>query len=254
MTDRQQSPFVADKTRVPRMDAHQKHRKRSAREKEMDRQFNAPLTSDQDEWAESPNRLDIVGIDTISMDNYLDRAETAAGIALDTGAVDRVERKGGGSRLQGKFSPRELPTYGQGEAVARVLKTANKPDLTLAHEVSHGLDYGLGKPPSQVTKPEDYYGVSASIMDDDELMSEARTLSERLRGEIKSRGKTYREKPPELVADAMALGILEPRAARREAPNVFDRIEEELSEKYGAVFGRDDEPKQIIDRSKIRLR
>jgi hypothetical protein len=52
----------------------------------------------------------------------------------------------------------------------------------------------------------------------------------------------------------MALGILEPRAARREAPNVFDRIEEELSEKYGAVFGRDDEPKQIIDRSKIRLR
>ena len=87
MTDRQQSPFVADKTRVPRMDAHQKHRKRSAREKEMDRQFNAPLTSDQDEWAESPNRLDIVGIDTISMDNYLDRAETAAGIALDTGQI-----------------------------------------------------------------------------------------------------------------------------------------------------------------------
>jgi|APHM01.1.fsa_nt_gi hypothetical protein len=254
MADRQQSPFVADKTRVPRMDAHQKHRKRSARAKKMDREFNAPLTSDQDEWAESPNRLDIVGIDTISMDNYLDRAETAAGIALDTGAVDRVEQKGTGKQLQGKFSPAGNSRYGAGDAVVRVMNTANDPETTLAHEVSHGLDYGLRKPPGERKTQMDFFGVSEAIADDDELLSEARTLSERFRGEIKSRGKKYRESPTELVADAMASGILEPRAARREAPNVFDRIEKELSEKYGAVFGRDDEPKQVIDRSKIKFR
>ncbi|ERG97616.1 MAG: hypothetical protein J07HQX50_01644 [Haloquadratum sp. J07HQX50] len=35
------------------------------------------------------------------------------------------------------------------------------------------------------------------------------------------------------------------------APAVFDTVGEELSEEYGAVFGHDGQPKQVIDRSTL---
>jgi hypothetical protein len=217
-----ESPFTVETSGLGRKALDKIHESRSERAQTVDEKQNAPVTLDEEKWVENKNRYDYPGVDTIPAGRQQRRAERAGRVALEFGAADRVEQKGSAKNLQGKFSPDRSSTYGGGENVARVQGTANRPERTLAHEVGHAFDYSVegGR-----------YGLSERLFrepDDaserNKLEEQAIKISERGRGDFKGQ-QSYRRKHAELTADLFAQATIEPRATKREAPELFDRFE-----------------------------
>lgn len=216
-----ESPFTVEASGLGAKSVEKIHESRSERAQTVDEKQNAPVTTDEEKWVENKNRYDYPGVDTIPAGRQQRRAERAGRAALEMGAADRVEQKGSAKNLQGKFSPEGSSTYGQGESVARVQGTANKPERTLAHEVGHAFDYATGG---------DRYGLSSKLFQEpddpskrNQLEKEAIKISERGRGDFKGQ-QSYRRKHAELTADLFAQATIEPRATKREAPELFDRF------------------------------
>lgn len=257
-TDQQtaESPFRVSVKGPARRSINKIHQSRSERAQDVDEQQNAPITTDEEKWIENKNRYDYPGVDTIPESRKRKRAEKAAEVAEDIGAVDRVEQKGEAKTLGGKFSPEGSDTYGRGEAVARVQETTSQPDRTLAHEIGHAFDYSVGDNPNKPGLGEEIFDESPETTvvgrefdeDTDPLIEQAYNLSERAR---KGGGGRYRRQEVELTADAVSQTILNPRAARREAPDLVDRIEEK-AEEFGfdkAIpdpLGNDPEPEGFL--------
>lgn len=226
---------------------------RSQRAQDADLRQNAPVTTDEEKWIEHPNRYDYPGVDTIPEERINRRAEAAAAFALDHGFVDRVEQKGTAKRNQGKFSPRGSSTYGHGVNVARVQKTADEPGKTLAHEVSHAIDYSFDEGKR--------YGLASALFEQREgegpsrrtLEEEALEISKKSRGDWRpgSSHGNYRRGHDELLADFLGSAFIQPRATRRDAPHLWERLEE-LGAEGGFLeaipepLGRDPERQGIL--------
>lgn len=234
-----ESPFTLEASGLGAKSVEKIHQSRSERAQTVDEKQNAPVTTDEEKWVENKNRYDYPGVDTIPAGRQQRRAERAGRAALELGAADRVEQKGSAKNLQGKFSPEMSSTYGGGENVARVQGTANKPERTLAHEVGHAFDYAsegvvkYAESPTgteYVTESGDRYGLSQKLFQEpddpskrNQLEEEAIKISKRGRGDFKGQ-QSYRRKHAELTADLFAQATIEPRATKREAPELFDRF------------------------------
>jgi hypothetical protein len=231
------SPFRVEVEGPRKRSISKIHESRSERAQDVDEQQNAPITTDEEKWIENKNRYDYPGVDTIPESRKQARAEKAAQVAQERGAVDRVEQKGSAKTLGGKFSPPGSDTYGRGEAVARVQNTASQPERTLAHEVAHSFDYMVGNNPNEANLQDELFDEDPERTvvgrdfdeDTDPLIRDAYRLSERARS---GGSGSYRRSTVELTADAVSQAILNPRATKREAPNLFERVEDAADE-YG---------------------
>lgn len=230
--DVEDSEFIGEKERREEIEKVQQNRSEKARK--IDRQYNAPVTDNVEKWKENPNRYDLAGVDTIPSSIRKTRADQAGQKAQEKDFLDKIEFKGNAKRLKGKFSPKGTKTYGRNENIIRVQKNTEDKGRVLAHEIGHAISRGAGDQitHSRIRKISNKLFVPKKMEKEGKLRNEAKELSERMRGKIKGSAKhrKYRRKDEELVADFFSSAIIEPRATKREAPNLFERVNEELKE------------------------
>lgn len=206
---------------------------RSPAEREADRSFNAPLTLDFEYWQENSNQVDYPGVDTVPRGRKRERALGRVDRAVDEGAIRefRATESGSSSFVGG---------------LNRMTLGANPdPESTFAHELGHAVD-------SAVSDPLEDEKTSQTLFQSEESKEQAETLLERRRnenaedvrnlysvdpfddadeddeiGQALSGSKDYPFEE-ELFADVFASMAVEPRAARREAPDAVREVEEEL--------------------------
>lgn len=238
-----ESPFRVNVVGPRKRSIQKIHNNRSDRAQHVDEEYNAPVTTDEEKWIENPNRYDYPGVDTIPETRQGKRAETAAKRVKERGAVDRVEQKGNAKNLQGKFSPRGSRDYGIDDSVIRVQENANQPERTLAHEIGHAIDSDYGDERGNTLTGELFdLDTPASEADTEALADEAFGLSKKARGDFKGQ-EQYRRQFNELTADLVGQAIVQPRATKRDAPELFGRLKDAAEkEGFDDVFGNEDEP------------
>lgn len=230
------TPFTTQPFGTVRNVANVRHEERSEVAQGTDEAFNAPIAPDYETWRENPDEYDLPGVDTIPQEERDRRGRAAAEAAQDTGLVDRVERTGFDREgRRGQFSadvPNRVVT--DDDEIDRTIQA--RPDLddespvfqegpVLAHETGHAIDFAAGGLTERFGSEFDFFDGR-----DADLRDEAERLSERVRGSIEDGQRAYREDSRELVADAFAAMTIEPRAARREAPNLVDALQTEFVE------------------------
>jgi len=241
------SPFTVDVTGLTPNALKKVHNDRTERAQDVDEQQNAPVTLDEEKWIQNKNQLDYPGVDTIPKDRQGRRASTAAKKVQDQGMLDRVEKKGSAKTIAGKFSPKGNDTYGKQEDVVRVQDNASNPERTLAHEVGHAVDFGTGEDRG-FNLTEKLFDLDSSVSDGQtkELTEEAKGISKRARGDFKGQ-EQYRNQFKELTADVVGQSIVEPRATKRDAPELFDRVETVAEEEgLGDLFGNEDDTLDLL--------
>jgi hypothetical protein len=232
---------------------------RSKTAKKTDKSFNAPIAGSVEKWAKSPSQTDLPGVDTIPDSKLKERADRFADKATKikdekTGKpiLDKVEEKGQAKNLQGKFSPYTSSTYGEGNIV-RVQKSAKNKGTTLAHELGHAVsffekekkaidarrekDEAMKRDVGVVKMSDDLIGNDRNglfggtvtgaedLKKEDGPKKDAKEISERMRGSVKKQ-RSYRGKPEEKFADFVSSVITEPRAAKREAPELYSEFKQ----------------------------
>jgi hypothetical protein len=247
-----ESPWTVTATGVGPNAVEKVHQNRSERAQTADEKQNAPVTTHEEKWMEDPNRYDYPGVDTIPESRQRRRAERAARISEQLGMVDRVEQKGNAKTLQGKFSPAGSKTYGREENVVRVQSNANQPERTLAHEVGHAVDFGYGDRRGY-TLSDELFDLDSPTSEGQtsDLVDEAREVSQKARGDFKGQ-RQYRNEFTELTADVVGQAIIQPRATKRDAPRLFERVQEAAEEAgFDAAIPEpleaDPEPDGILD-------
>lgn len=225
-----------------------RHAERSRHAQTADESFNARIAPDYATWRENPDRYDIPGVDTIPPGRMIDRAEAALGVAMESGAVENFEEGyiAGGSSTKGRFSSayRNITTQEREELDDEYPMFQFGP--VLAHEVGHAIDRKaltdrLEADPGDLD-PEDirmlnradamttkFYS-EAYFADKPELREQIEGLTRRARGayaegSLAADWDEYRAELKEQTADALASFIIEPRAARREAPDAVAALE-----------------------------
>lgn len=221
-----QTRFLADAgaSNINRPKVRVKMAERSRAARRTDRSFNADITVDDEEWIEDPDRHDYPGIDTVPEQR---RAERVKEKVRDLDEDVEIEP----TRIKGKATGRHMHG-GQGPAKIEVdIQDSWDPVSSAAHEVGHAVDRNVtefGKLSGKLFK--------GNNEETKQLREEAKRLTERRRpwvddaDDLVNRGHyTPYEFDKELLADAWAVGVEEPKAARREAPNLIDRIEDEMT-------------------------
>lgn len=241
------TPFTARPSTTVRNVANVRHEERSEVAQETDEAFNAPIAPDYETWRENPDQYDLPGVDTIPQEERDRRGRAAAEAAQEAGLVDAVERvpfDAAGRR--GEFSA-DVPDRVVTDEDDIDTSIQARPDLddeapvfqegpVLAHETGHAIDFAAGGPTESFGSEFDFFEGREA-----DLKTEAKRLTERVRGSIEDGRKSYREDSRELVADAFASMAVEPRAARREAPNLVDALQAEFVDELddgGALSAR----------------
>lgn len=189
-------------------DVREANADRSSTARRTDRSFNAKLTLDEDEWLENPDRLDYPGVDNIPEQRRAERGKTAA----RQSGVSGVETGSLPGRTQGRQAGGRIEVDTQGV----------DPVSTFAHEVGHAIE------------PQRGFAEEAIFEEDEELRDQAAKLSTRRRFTAGKEDPDFirenleQDEDMELFADAVGVAIEEPRAARREAPELISKIEQEF--------------------------
>ena len=211
---------------------------RSPEERQTDRAFNAPVTLDVDYWKRNKDQVDYPGVDTVPRGRKRERAFDRVQEAIDKGAIREFQTTESGSS-----------SFVSG--LQRLsLGSDDDPEGTFAHELGHAVDEAVSDPLSDEKR-------SHTLFQSEEAKEQAETLLERRRGEAVADTRRLYETDPfddadeddefgqalagqkdypfeeELFADVFASMAVEPRAARREAPEAVREVEEEL---YGTGF------------------
>lgn len=189
---------------------------RSARERSVDEQYNAPTTTDLERWEDKPNRFDFPGVDTIPQKTRQERASSFAAKSQETGLVDQFEI-GTGVFGEGNVGTRGNAT---GRTVQVDTSRAFDASQTLAHEVGHKVE--------ETVRERD-----GTLFDNESDKEAAKTLSTQLRG---FPDDPYRQSDSELFADAVAASALSPRRVERDAPKFAERLDESLDEPEKNLF------------------
>jgi hypothetical protein len=198
------------------------HRERSAKAKRWDRRQQAPVTTDVETWVEHPDQYDYLGVDTLAADVRARRADRLAEERLDVPIRERDLDGGTRGRARiGKLPNSLSPKYVE---VDRDVAEGREDDPrfqrpeVVAHEAGHVLD-------AVADDDTDYYASTYELRG--ERREQARRLSTMVRGPFRE-GSDYRDTSKELAADAVAAATVAPRAARREAPDLVEWIEDRL--------------------------
>lgn len=209
--------------------ARDQHAERSPEERRADESFNADIALSYNKWRDAPGQYDMPGVDTIPRDRRLERTRAAAGALSDAGVSEEIEATPSG--------PRKSGVSGRAAGGRIEVKTAqNDPESTVAHELGHQFDRLEGGRASVTQK---LFGGVGGEADDDEteqLRQEGARLASRRRSVslkedvIVDRAEDRRFGGggfDEVLADAFAEAVEEPRRARKEAPELTSRIEQE---------------------------
>lgn len=208
------------------------HNSRSDRSKTVDKQHNAPLPDTVGEWAKNPGRYDLPGIDTIPQSEREKRGKRFAKQQEERGAVENVFETGKVRERDAQSVGSSSGAFDPWENEIRVNENLpDKPDklekdtgFVYAHEAGHAADAfateGFGS-----TKDYEFGEMFEDEEKEQRVGKELTKLSERARGSV-SDDKGYRDSVDEKFADAIALSAIEPRAARREAPEAVEFLED----------------------------
>ena len=194
-------------------DVRRAHANRSRRARIADRSFNAQITLNEDKWLSNPEKYDFPGVDTVPEQRRAERARAAARRSgTDMISAGRIEGQAEGRASGGRVD---------------VDPSAGDPVSTLAHEIGHVMEPNRGFAETEV------FG------DSEELRNQAAKLSKRRRfvlndpdvADVRDRlGRGLQDEDAELFADAVGSAIEEPRAARREAPELMSEIEQQFGD------------------------
>lgn len=206
-------------------EAHRLHADRPRDERRRDELRSDPVTRDFDLWKSNMNEYDFPGVDTLSQTIQQKRAEAAADIARSQFNLSSIKRDVSfdDPKVRGRYWATP-PTIELGTT------EADFPGWTypcvLAHELGHTAD-------NQVKYWRQFYSEADlqadSLFETQTQLNQARTLSERLRGEIIESDvpgtQNYRETKSEKAADAFAALVLEPNRTRQQASAISTRLE-----------------------------
>jgi len=225
-----ESPFtlrVPPEPTVPEkvQEATRLHAKRPRDERRQDELRSDPVTRNFDLWKDNMDKYDFPGVDTLSQTIQQKRAEAAADIARSQFNLSSIKRNISfdDPTVRGRYWPNPP------EIELRTTET-DFPGWTypcvLAHELGHTAD-------NQAKYHRRFYSEgdleSDSLFETQTQLTQARTLSERLRGEIIESdipsAQNYRETNSEKAADAFAALVLEPEQTRQHASAVANRLE-----------------------------
>lgn len=206
-------------------DSDRWHEERSERAQTVDEQHNAPLPDTLGQWVNNRNRYDLPGVDTIKQDVEKQRAEQFAQKQQERGAVNSINKVEPSEVVDrpNKFASGAFDAHLKEIRISEGQSEEEEP-LTLAHEAGHAAD--AFSTPSEATTKRAFE--LDELFDDEGRKERVRedldTLTERARGSADDR---YRDRPNEKIADAAALAVVEPRAARREGGEAIEFLEEE---------------------------
>lgn len=216
------------------------HEERSEKAQDTDEGFNAPITDSEMQWEQNPDRWDMLGIDTIPPERRMERATEAALKAIEEGIVSDVKKEELSGR-RGVFRPHTPDSDTAGE-VAIKENIRHEEGRTTAHEIGHAIDEMIRRKKAGDDDPVALHrrlseevlpgeGFSTVPTGEGEVQQEeAEKITERMRGRISASREDYRKNRKELIADFFSSYIIEPRAAKREAPHLFEAVDERLDE------------------------
>jgi predicted flap endonuclease-1-like 5' DNA nuclease len=201
-----------------RQEAIKEHAERTEESRRADESFNAPLMLDEDTWERNKSEYDYPGVDTIPRSRKLERAKEQTAVAREMGALTKLKADDRDAtekdRARGQFSS----VTGIG-----IDTSFRKSENTLAHELGHAIDEEFDRPSGE--KPRG--GEVPGIFDDEDVLEQAEALSAQNRGtELEG---DYLESKNEVFADLFAEATINPRRTKREAPDAFNALKEEVS-------------------------
>jgi len=204
-----------------RQEAIAEHAERTEEARQADESFNAPVMLDEDTWARNKEEYDYPGVDTIPRSRKLERARDVAASAKEAGFLNGIQADTDATddfRARGKFS------FGQ----IGVDTSFRQAEDTLAHELGHAIDAGTGRPSGADARGE---VDGESIFDDEEVLEQARTVSEQRRG--RELDSDYLESQNEIFADLVAEATINPRRAKKEAPDAMRALNDSVGMDIG---------------------
>lgn len=232
-----------------RASAEDIHESRSEKAQVADESFNAPIAPTLGHWVRAPNRWDLPGIDTISDEVAIRRVDAFADRLQERGDISGIKvmesledySVSTSASTMGLFNPRKKEIALRKYANDR--REEGFAGFTLAHEAGHAADRGkglrsvFGAGPVIPKNPSEF-------AESDEAQEQLDRLSARARGAFREdliddplsdfkmyeneEYNRYRERVGEKIADAIALTVLEPRAAQREAPELTGFLRDRL--------------------------
>lgn len=226
-----ETPFTLRKGGKSLERAKQLHSEREASERKRDEESNEPVTRELSEWRADMTGLDFPFVDTIPIEEQLNRANRVADVALEEDFVERIDRDVDfrDTTVRGKYwrgvqlieigtDPEDFPGFREG--------------IVLAHELGHAF-YEAWSPDSGIEEQPRLFQSEAE-------QAQAREISERLHGPfIETDGPflDYRKgSDEELAAAVFASRIVEPMAAQRIAPDAVRRLEAVFGEVSESLF------------------
>jgi len=204
-----------------RQEAIAEHAERTEEARQADESFNAPVMLDEETWARNKNEYDYPGVDTIPRSRKLERARDVAARAKEAGFLSSVQADTDATddwRARGEFS------FGK----IGVDTSFRQSEDTFAHEIGHAIDAGTGRP-SGADARGDVDG--DSIFDDEDVLEQARSISEQRRG--RELNTDYLESQNEVFADLAAEAIINPRRAKKEAPDAVRALNDRVGMEVG---------------------
>lgn len=196
------------------------HQQRDPVTRTDDERSNEPINRDVSEWEQHLCTLDFPFVDTIPSETYFDRAQQVTTAAQEHGLIADVyyDVSFDDPTLHGKFWPgvRDIEL-----APEREYFPGYAPGPTLAHEVSHGV-YAAWTPAAGFEQGQHALRTQPQ-------REQAKSLSLRLYGpfqEVDEPFIDYRQGDEELFAAVFTSRVIEPEAARQNAPQAVDRVEE----------------------------
>lgn len=199
-----------------RQEAIASHAERTEESRRADESFNAPIMLDEDTWQRNKNKYDYPGVDTIPRSRKLERARDEASRLKEGGMLGDIEASTEATndwRAAGQFS---MGNVG-------VDTSYRRSEDTLAHELGHAADAGTGRPSGVDARGNEQGG---SIFDDPLVEQQAKELSAQRRG--KDLDSDYLESQNEIFADLYADAVINPRRAKKEAPDAFSALQDEI--------------------------
>jgi predicted flap endonuclease-1-like 5' DNA nuclease len=204
-----------------RQEAIAEHAERTEEARQADESFNAPVMLDEETWARNKNEYDYPGVDTIPRSRKLERARDVAARAKEAGFLSSVQADTDATddrRARGEFS------FGK----IGVNTSFRQSEDTFAHEIGHAIDAGTGRPSGADARGE---VDGDSIFDDEDVLEQARSISKQRRG--RELNTDYLESQNEVFADLAAEAIINPRRAKKEAPDAVRALNDRVGMEVG---------------------